>query len=144
MLAPVLAVCWTTFVIFLASPQETSLWLHILQSLSLYQVFLSSRIAWAFSCGVADLQELKQKLQGLLGSEFGSLRHPFSGIQLIIGNPQIVPDSRREEIDSFLHGRSSKHVQTWEESWAIISVDNLQQTLWFGPLEMAALCHADM
>lgn len=49
----VLAVCWTTLVLFLlASPQKTSVCFLIRSS-------LSSRIAWAFSFGVADLQELK-------------------------------------------------------------------------------------
>lgn len=57
-MAQVLAVGWTTFVLFLASPQETSLWFSI-SGVSLSTWSLSSRIALDFSRGVSDLQELK-------------------------------------------------------------------------------------
>lgn len=57
-MAQVLAVGWTTFVLFLASPQETSLWFSI-SRVSLSTWSLSSRIALDFSHGVSDLQELK-------------------------------------------------------------------------------------
>lgn len=74
-MALVLAVCLNTLVLLLmALPQVAFLCSLSLQVLCLHLASFSSRIIQFFSCGVAELQELRQQLQGLLSPEFRSPR----------------------------------------------------------------------